>query len=323
MKDKHTLMDSVMEQIEKKEVIPKPRWEFLLKNYSMWAVGGIALLLGAVATSSALFVLRNGDWFLLQRLSGSLLGHSVSVIPFLWIVLLIIFILLAMYQMKHTQRGYRYSFAIIVGNVIASILLGIVMYVFGLGYVADTFVGRVLPLYSPFEERREQMWTQPENGLLSGTVLGTSSDSMYEMQDFLGKVWSISTDKIDSVDIFILNQADEVGIIGNKIGTSTFEACAVRPWNIEGVHEKLRERMQDEMMQRGLLDKQPAHIESARSIIKSQDELSAKNPPMQGFERGHGQGFIKEQLLMKGYGERNISELRSIECESDMETLSQ
>ncbi|MCK5096351.1 MAG: hypothetical protein KAR24_03290 [Candidatus Pacebacteria bacterium] len=308
MKDRKDIADSIMEKIERESIKPKPRWEFLLKNYSIWFTGILAVVVGSVATSSIIFAIRNADWFLYRRLSDSFLIHVFKVMPFLWIGFLVLFVLIAIYQIKHTKRGYKYSLAIIVlGNIFVSMILGSVLYVFGFGHLIDVYAGRFVPSYQAIEERREEMWTQPENGLLAGIVLGTSTKDVL-LQDFAGGTWNITMDKLKPVDVIILSLAQEVAVVGNVISTSTFEACAVRPWNIFGEHAPMRKARHKEMIEQGRRRWESEFFENDVPGSRNPDEFIDK-VLMRGGD------VLKEGLRQGGYGERNLFDLRSIECD--------
>ena len=322
MKDKKDIASSIMEKIEDGAIKPRPRWEFLLKNYSIWFMGILAVVVGSVATSSIIFAIRNADWFLYRRLSDSFLIHVFKVMPFLWIGFLVLFVLIAIYQIKHTKRGYKYSLAIIVlGNIVVSMILGSVLYVFGFGHLIDVYAGRFVPSYQAIEERREEMWTQPENGLLAGIVLGTSTKDVL-LQDFAGGTWNIATDRLEPVDMMILSLAQEVAVVGNVISTSTFEACAVRPWNIFGEHASMRKARRKEMIEQGRRGREIEFLKGEAPVFQSLEEFIEMHNK-EGIHGMRGGDVLREGLRQGGYGERNLFDLRSIECDEVIATSSQ
>lgn len=296
---KKDIADSIMEKIEKEAIAPKPRWEFLLKNYLIWAVGFLALLVGGIATSSVIFAFRNGDWALYRRLSGGLLPHIFAVLPAVWLVLLVVFVALAIYQIQHTKRGYRYPLSLILGAIVmVSWLLGFWIYAFGYAYLIDTHVGRIFPAYRGLEERREERWNRPEEGIIAGVVIGTTTDTVYSIRAFSGEVWEVSIDRLEAFDAIVLSSANEVGIVGNKTGTSTFEACAVRPWGIAGEHERMREEMRALMRENG--------------IVPPQEGMPTSSMPHMG---PRGPEVLRLRLKEQGLDERNLDDLRTIMCE--------
>ncbi len=59
---KDHLAERVLGRITQEHLAPRPRWEFLLKNYAFWGLGVLAVLFGALAFSATLFEVRNVDW---------------------------------------------------------------------------------------------------------------------------------------------------------------------------------------------------------------------------------------------------------------------
>ncbi|MCK5027589.1 MAG: hypothetical protein KAS07_04165 [Candidatus Pacebacteria bacterium] len=311
MKNKKNITDSIMDKIVEEKIVPKARWEFLLKNYLVWFVGVIAALVGGVATSGVIFVFRNSDWVMYRRLSGSFFDHTLTFMPLLWLILLAGFVYLAICQMKHTKRGYKYPIVLLVAvNIFVSGVLGVTLYGVGYAHVLDTQAGRVLPLYKAVEERREELWVQPERGLLAGIVLGTTTDA-FLLQDYLGDKWEVSRELLGQIDDLVLLHVDEVGIVGNKTGTSSFEACAVRPWDMAGEYPKLREeRKQNRLENTGYRNNLPM-------IEKLPPPQIIRGPMREDLSLGRrsGKDILQTQLRQKGFGEGRLQDLREIVCE--------
>lgn len=317
MNNRKDITDSIMEKIEKEAIHPKPRWEFLLKDYVVWSVGVAALFVGSIAVSTVLFALNNADWALSQRLSDSMFSHIIRFFPFLWILLLSVFMLLAVYQIQHTKHGYRYPLTwLVFFNVCASGTVGFGLYQFGIAHIIDTQTAQWLPMYQSIEQRREALWVRPDGGLLAGIVLGTTTDGAFELQDFSGAKWKIVTPRLQPVDLIILSSADEVGLIGNKTGTSTFEACGIRPWGVAGEYGQLRSLMRENMRQR-----------FAATILGDNDAGQPPPPPLPPAKEGgvmldgddsgrmRGPSVVRLRLKEHGFGEKNLSDLSTVLCD--------
>ncbi len=311
MKNNKNIADSIMDKIAEEKIVPRARWEFLMKNYLVWVVGIVAAIVGGVATSGVIFVFRNSDWVMYRRLSGSFFDHTLSFLPFLWIVLLAGFVYLAIYQMKHTKRGYKYPIILLViANIFISGVLGTILYGVGYAHILDTHASRVLPLYKAVEEKREALWVQPEKGLLAGIVLSTTTDAFF-LQDYLGETWEVSGERLGEIDSLVLLYVDEVGIVGNKTGTSTFEACAVRSWNIAGEHSRLREEMRQKRTGR-------AEYRNGLTTIEKLPPLQVIKAPVRNgssLGRGLGKDDLRIHLRQQGLDDRGLQGLREIVCE--------
>jgi len=86
--NKENLKNKILEEIKEKDISPKPRWQFLLKDYCIWVLGGISIFIGGIAFSLIVFVLMNSDWESYRYLSNGFFEHLVKMAPYLWIMVL-------------------------------------------------------------------------------------------------------------------------------------------------------------------------------------------------------------------------------------------
>ncbi|MFC1756349.1 hypothetical protein ACFLY1_00175 [Patescibacteria group bacterium] len=234
MKEKRKTSSVVLEKIEKKHLKPKPKWEYLLKNYVFWVLGAIALFIGGAATSVIIFTLVNNDWDVYRYLNGSAWKNMLIMLPYLWFIFFTLFSFVAYYNVKHTKHGYRYSFfAVVFMTLLASIILGFGFYFLGLSHVIDNSFGRHFTGHRPFLEKRQQMLVQPGKGVLSGIVRAVSNSGDFVLEDFKGNEWNILTDELEKPHKMLLMNGLSVVIIGQEENEGSFNACALRPINLK------------------------------------------------------------------------------------------
>src|SRR3989339_675703 len=101
--DIENLAQKIIHTIEDKKITPRPRWKFLLKNYSLWTLFGIATVIGSLAVSIIIFLLRHNEWEYLPH--NNIWITMFSIIPLFWVIVLIIFVALASYNIRHTNKG--------------------------------------------------------------------------------------------------------------------------------------------------------------------------------------------------------------------------
>ena len=77
----------VLEQIKSKGILPKPRWRFLLKDYLIWLFFGLTIIVGSLASSIIIFMVRSNDWDLYNRLH---LPFFLKTLPYFWIIIFFI-----------------------------------------------------------------------------------------------------------------------------------------------------------------------------------------------------------------------------------------
>ncbi len=229
----------VLDRIDAEKVAPRPRWEFVGENYLFWSLGALAVVLGAFAFSAALFEVTNASWTLYAATHSSFIAFFLSVAPFLWALVLVVFIGIGYANIRHTKRGYRYSLAVIaLGAVLTSITLGTALYASGWGGAVEESIGDHPPFYRPIMVAERNWWEAPAQGVLAGEVLSVASDtSSFVVKDFSGTIRIIDADDLRAPDLRELIVGATVRIIGAPASaTSTehlFHACFVFPWNAD------------------------------------------------------------------------------------------
>ena len=293
---KDKLTQKIFEKIEEEEITPKPRWQFLLKNYAVWTVGILSVLIGGVAVSVIIFSLVFGEWEVAKRASGGVFQHAVAVMPYLWIICLGLFVFVANYHFKHTKAGYRYRLVTIVSvSIFISIILGAGLYLTGIAGCIDKEAGKFVPMYHNVAERRVAMWSQPEKGLLAGNnimMIGDESKD-FTMMDFNKKKWHIRGHRLDSIHKVILEESDTVQIVGLLIEDEIFEACALAPWHVGASDKETVDRILQKIQEQG--------IEIPSYMTLSQEKKGLR-------------------LRDGSAGEKNIFQLRNVTCENGTTT---
>ena len=98
---------NILDKIKENKITPKPKWQFRLEQVGIWALAVLSLIIGAKAFAVIIFRLVNNDWEIREHLGRSLLNHALLTLPYLWIIVMVLFILLAYYNARHTKKGYR------------------------------------------------------------------------------------------------------------------------------------------------------------------------------------------------------------------------
>ncbi len=237
--DSDVVAKRVLERIKDEGLSPRPRWEFMFKNYAFWTLGAVAVALGALAFAAALFELENADWRLYVATHTDFTTFFLSAAPFLWVVALGLFVLLGYANIRRTKRGYRYPLAVIAcGAVLTSIALGSGLYAAGFGSEIEEALGDHPPFYRPILVEERSWWVAPEKGLLGGTVVSLASSSdAFMLKDFSGTLWTVDTDDLRGNDLITLSRGGLVRIVGAPLSASSsvFHACFLFPWKVYGL----------------------------------------------------------------------------------------
>lgn len=221
----HQLIDKIKEE----HLRPKPRWQFLLKNYVVWTAGVFSLVLGAVAFSLIIYLWQANVSGMPPRLFSDF-GEFITVaIPVFWLICLALFIWLIYYNLKKTDHGYRYSAPLIVFcSILVSLSLGIVFYGAGLGQTFDDVMWKRLPKYYRVINPHMEFWYKPEKGRLTGLVTAKRDDGLIVVS-IDRKEWLVDISQASLPRQLIIEVGLPIRCTGSLTGLSTFMAKEIMP----------------------------------------------------------------------------------------------
>ena len=170
------MTSSVLSRITKEHVTPTPRSHFIFKEGVVWSVGGLSVLLGGLGVAAIIFTVRYSEWEYFDATHDNFLNFLLDIMPYTWIIALILFAVLAYESVRHTKRGYRYHVPVLIlGSVGASVALGSVIYAFGAGPFIDRQIGSFIPLHRNLLDTKLAFWNQPDRGIIAGVITEISS----------------------------------------------------------------------------------------------------------------------------------------------------
>jgi hypothetical protein len=108
------LSQNILKELEVRGATPKPRWYFLTMRAAFWGLASLSILVGAIAVSVGWYVFFDNDGLHVS------LANLFQVIPYIWIVVLVLFILCAYWGFRQTRKGYRYSAKLVVGLLLVA-----------------------------------------------------------------------------------------------------------------------------------------------------------------------------------------------------------
>ena len=226
------LSDTIIQTLEKRGISPRPRWHFLLKRRVLWFVSCLSVLLGGIAISVIIFVFFDHDTDARVYLHENLAQDLLLSIPYVWLVSLAILVALTRLAVLHTEHGYRYGVSrVITLTLLASVALGLLFDAFDVGQNVDEFLNETIPYYDSIVYTSRDAWSQPEKGLLGGTLLSTLSSSEIHIRDFRNREWRVDVSKIEQGDLppqLVIGQI--IKIVGDDMGQGTFRANQLFMW---------------------------------------------------------------------------------------------
>lgn len=221
----HDISKSALERITRESIKPESKFVADLRKIGFWIPVVLVVLLGSIASAAIYFIFANNDWDLAGRLGAGFILRSM---PYFWVFFLAVFVLLGEFTYAKTTVGYRYGILKTMGvYMLMTLVLGGVFSVFGIGAIFERgMAGHGFMQGVMFNQT--EVWSHPEQGLLSGTITSVASSSMM-LTDFPGKEWSV-----DLAHAFVRGRAQLesgalVKVLGSASGT-VFTADEVRPW---------------------------------------------------------------------------------------------
>lgn len=233
---------SIIDKIKEKNIKQKPKWHFTVRNMFIWLMFFIGVLIGAISFSIILFTIQQIDFDLVSHMSHSKLELFLGLLPFFWIIGLLIFLLVAIFAFQRSKNGYKFTWFRLLGiSITFSILIGTLFFIGGGSQSLETAFASKVNYYESIQQKKMKIWMKPEEGFLSGTIENVVADTI-QLIDFNNKKWDIDYSNSFIAPIISLEKGEQVKLVGNMTQNNKFKANEVRPW--DGMGQKKRKGKQ-------------------------------------------------------------------------------
>ncbi len=230
-----TISDKILNTIKGEHIKPKPRWQFLLQRWLIWIATCVSVIIGSASFSVLFFNLVNNDWEIPKYLGRPTIVHFFNTLPYIWLAVLVLFVGLAYYNVRHTKGAYKYhAYYYVAGSILASVIIGSFFYAVGIGPRVHILTKQV-PFMQQLMHDREQLWRQPEKGLIAGEIESVLSGvGLFTLEDFDNTIWLVrpADDFIPPPPQFTIEPGVWVRIIGEQVEEEIFEAEQIMPYYI-------------------------------------------------------------------------------------------
>ncbi|MCK5085038.1 MAG: hypothetical protein KAQ64_05285 [Candidatus Pacebacteria bacterium] len=229
----------LLEKIQSEKIPQRSRGLFVLKNIFFWLLFAFSIIIGGLSFSIILFAFNQTDFDLLSHIPNSKIELLLGLLPFFWIISCLIFLLISIFGIRHTKTGYRYSpLLVFSSSIVLSIVLGTVLFFSGGAEKMERIFSENVPVYKSLEERKISRWSLPENGFLSGKIVGKEENLIIE--DWNGKKWEIDFKNAIIKGRLSLEKDEEIKIIGKMSESDIFIATQIGPWERMGKKQNTR-----------------------------------------------------------------------------------
>ena len=228
----NNISDKVFKRIKENNIKPKSRYYFITKNYFIWSIFGISILIGSLAFSMILFISKQLDWDIYPYLKENFLKTILINLPYFWLLFFCLFIGIAYYHFIHTKKGYQFKFiSILLISLVVSIILGTSLYFNGFSESLEGIFLEKIPYYKNLVYTREKQWMNPQKGLLAGIIAEVElSENSFILIDLENNRWKVDATEATWKGRLIPSLNLKIKLIGKIQENYNFKALEIRPW---------------------------------------------------------------------------------------------
>ena len=222
--------DKILEKIEKENIKPIPRWRFIWKENLIWLSYVLFILIGAASFSVILYAIQQSEFELLHHSGHSPAEFLLVFFPLLWFGILLVFLGGSILSAVKSFRGYKLGFPRWIGySTLISMVLGTLFFIYGgAQWFEQTFANQV-ELYESVQEKKIKIWSNPEEGFLSGQIIAVQSDSI-RLEDYNHHIWDIDIRSAFIAPRVLLETGEYIKLNGSMESPDKFRATDLRPW---------------------------------------------------------------------------------------------
>lgn len=220
------------------EVCPRSKTFFQTRECAVWLLWGISAIVGAFAVAVTLFVLNYRQYGLYEATHDNFFTFMVEALPLIWIVVFGLMILVSVYELRSTKRGYRYPlWQILLSSVVVSLAGGAALQLVGFGYTTDHMLGEHMGMYNSQDKLERKMWQNPEDGRMLGKQVHPllPPNKTIDFVDVDGRDWLVDVTELTEAELELLGTKESVRLIGalSEENEDIFHSCGVFPWQLE------------------------------------------------------------------------------------------
>jgi len=225
------LSKKIIQKIDEENIQPYSKWHFLLKRSVIWIFFILSVLLGVVSSGVMIYQFQQTEWDLYSHYNHSIIEFMMLVIPYFWILILVLFSVLVFYYFRRVGRGYRRNtIYVVVISLILSLLGGILLSQAGFSEKVEVTFENRLPFYKGMIHRKRRLWNAPNRGLLAGKIIKINSDTELLIKDFSEEIWTVDISHTLIRGRMELQENRLIKIIGKITGKKSFTATEIRIW---------------------------------------------------------------------------------------------
>lgn len=230
-KNNASFSKNILSTLQERNIHPRSRWWFVARSIAVWIAAGIVGIAAGFAMGTVIFLVVDHDWDIAQYVGRPFFLYAIESIPYVWIVLCVLLIAFLYQNIRSTERGYVYETSrLMMISILGSACVGTLLFVAGFNAKAHNALLAEFPWYGSLIYEKHDIWTHPEQGLLSGVVEVTSTDG-FLVRDEEDSLWNILVSTTTAYQKNAIPKPGEIiKIIGTEVASTTFKADQIRLW---------------------------------------------------------------------------------------------
>lgn len=235
MLDRTSLAERVFETIDTRGVEPKPHWHFLLHEWVVWGIACSMFLVGSVATALSLYIV-DASFFVERHIVQTDLGRIFGMLPWVWLVLVVVAVAYAVYALTSTEHGYRWHVGyLVLAALFLSVCTGYALNRFGMGEAIDRYLLTQVALYRPMSGFFPEYWMNVSEGRWVGMVVDEVDPNVFVLHSIDGTVWNVRvTDETVYRGLQDVREYMRVRVVGTSTEEGMCEAYEVHTFRGRG-----------------------------------------------------------------------------------------
>lgn len=149
------LEKEILNKIRTSGLKPRPKLYFIIKNISFWSLSIIFIAVGGIAFASMLYKISD-SYYILQSVFDAGLSISENIlylVPYFWLSILSILLILAIINFKKTDFAYRYNINIVLLLMLGgAVFLGTLMFYLGISQKTEELSQKYIPFYDRYSK---------------------------------------------------------------------------------------------------------------------------------------------------------------------------
>jgi uncharacterized membrane protein YidH (DUF202 family) len=132
------LEDKILQKIKTEKITPTPFWYFLVKDFSLWALVFLSVVLATLSIAPIIFILQNLELGYAKHISPNTFTFIIFNLPLFWITLCALTTYLATLSWDKTKNGYKFKGSYVLTiSFLVSLILGIFLNLWNFGRLID------------------------------------------------------------------------------------------------------------------------------------------------------------------------------------------